>query len=60
MRTHWIFRHMACKGVFVAVQPDRWYLDLEALAAFQRHQWRRFLIFIGVGALGLVVRLLFR
>lgn len=30
VRAHWIFRRMARKGVFVAVPPDRWHLDVAA------------------------------
>jgi hypothetical protein len=60
MRSHWILRHMARKRVFVSVHPDRWFLDLEALAAFERRQWRRFVIFIGVGAAAFILLLLFR
>lgn len=60
MRSHWIFRHMARKGVFVLIPPNRWYMSLEALAGFERRQWRRFTIFIGTCALALMLLLLFR
>lgn len=60
MRSHWIFRHMAKKGVFVPVGSDRWYLDQIALEEFEARQWRRFLIFIGVFAIAFGLLLLFR
>lgn len=57
--SHWIFRYMARKGVFVAIHPSRWYLDLVALREFERRQRRRFNIFIGICALAFIVLLLF-
>jgi hypothetical protein len=58
MRSNWIFRRTGRKGVFVSVQPARWYLDVEVLTELEQRQWRRFLIFIMICATALILLLL--
>ncbi|MDX2199599.1 MAG: hypothetical protein SF069_11590 [Phycisphaerae bacterium] len=60
LSSHRIFRRMARHGVFVAAPPDRWYLDLEALAQYERRQWRWFMIIMVICALTLIALLSLR
>lgn len=45
LRTHWIFRRLARRGVFREVHPDRWYIDTAAWHRFEHGQRQRLLIF---------------
>lgn len=58
LRTHWVFRRMAREGVFLAVSPDRWYLDTAGWHRFEERQRRRIVRFIGVSAVTLILVLL--
>ena len=60
IQSSWLFRRMARKGIFVAVSPDRWYLDLEVLAEFERRRRRWFLIVMGACMVLLIALLLLR
>ena len=38
IRESWVFRHMARRGVFRVVDANRWHLDEEAYARFERRR----------------------
>ena len=48
MRRSWVFDQMVARGVFVRVDPDRYYMDHAAAQAFLAAQRRRALIIAGV------------